>query len=292
MSSSADEPKSLLRRLLRETSEMKAVEGNPPAELPAESEPQTPESSPVTKASRPNTSPIRPAPPEPRPAPLPIAPNMQPDVVEMPTSGTFNVEERLKAELTLEKLRQKTALVAQEFAAGKLNRAQFLAMYQHYNEKRIIIERLLERDPDSQAWESVASAGNTTFLREHFASRVVSFAIFDYDSSDPLVEKGSPTLPKEFCERLLTAIRKLRRSQKPLTVQRKVLDDGHWMAFIPGAWTTAFVMFTLEPSNRQLVRVADLHRDFERANKLLLARGVRNADQLVFPHRALLEESA
>ncbi|GAB4551787.1 MAG: hypothetical protein OHK0023_19100 [Anaerolineae bacterium] len=271
---------------------MKAVEATPPTQLPAESTPEMPKPQPAPAAGRPNTSPIRPTPPEPQPAPLPIAPNMQADAVEMPVSGTFNVEERLKAELTLEKLRQKTALVAQEFAAGKLNRAQFLAMYQHYNEKRIIIERLLERDPDSQAWESVASAGNTTFLREHFASRVVSFAIFDYDSSDPLIERGAPTLPKDFSDRLLSAIRKLRRSQKPLTVQRKVLEDGHWMAFIPGLWTTAFVMFTLEPSNRQLVRVADLHRDFERANKVLLSRGVRNVDQLVFPHRALLEESA
>src|SRR5690606_18563985 len=47
-------------------------------------------------------------------------------------------------------LRQRMKLTADEFAEGKINRAQFHALYARYSEQRSIIERLLERDPETQ----------------------------------------------------------------------------------------------------------------------------------------------
>ncbi|PJF35500.1 MAG: hypothetical protein CUN49_10235 [Candidatus Thermofonsia Clade 1 bacterium] len=279
MSQSAEGPKSLLRRLLRR-----------PDDLPQSSEPAAaPESEPI-KPPAVSASPVRPSPPEENIVPAePILPNVRSTQSAPTTHSVGNLEERLRAELALEKLRQKTARVAAEFASGKINRAQFVALYAHYNEKRIIIERLLERNPDTQAWQSVASDGQTTFLRQHYASRMLSYAIYFHDAMQPLVAQGQPQLPEDMTFKILTAIRLVRRTQRTLSAQRKQVDESHWAVFIPAEFTTAIAMFLLEPSTRQVLLVQDLHRDFEHANHKLLVRNIRAADQYVFPHRALFE---
>ncbi|MCS6872463.1 MAG: hypothetical protein RML95_01525 [Anaerolineae bacterium] len=276
MSQSAEEPKSLLRRLLRR-----------PDDLPQPPEPTAaPASEPAVSAS-----PVRPSPPESGTPPAPILPNVRSTQSAPAAQSAATLQERLRAELALEKLRQKTARVSAEFASGKINRAQFLALYAHYNEKRIIIERLLERNPDTQAWQSVANSGQTSFLRAHFASRVLSYAIYFHDSTQPLIAEGQPFLPEDIAFKILMAIRIVRRTHQTLSAQRKQVDENHWAVFIPAEFTTAIVMFWLEPSTRQIVLVQDLHQDFERANRTLLTRSVRTAEHYVFPHRALFEET-
>lgn len=277
MNQSAEGPKSLLRRLLRRPEE------------PPPSEPTAGAGSEPPSAPPPGTSPVRPKAPEASPPQEPLLPNVRSTQSAPAASSANTLEERLRAELALEKLRQKTARIAAEFASGKINRAQFVAMYAHYNEKRIIIERLLERDPNTLAWQSVASDGQTSFLRTHYASRVLSYAIYFHEVIEPLAVQGEPLLSEEMTFKILTAIRLVRRSQRKLSAQRKQVDDNHWAVFIPAEFTTAIVVFWLEPSGRQVLLVQDLHRDFERANRSLLTRGVRAAEHYVFPHRALFE---
>jgi hypothetical protein len=201
------------------------------------------------------------------------------------------IEDRLEAESALERIRQKTASAAAEFAEGKLNRAQFVALYAHYNERRTIIERLLTRDPGTSAWQSVAQPGHTKFLRSHFEARVLSYAIFDQSRrvGQMVSSMGTPLLPEDFAKKIVTAIAILRRNRSKLNTHRKQVDNGHWAVFVPGAHTAAIIVFSLEPSARQVTLVQDIHRDFERANKSQLERGHYQADQLVFPHRALFE---
>jgi len=280
MSQSAEGPKSLLRRLLRRPDDLTQ---SPESAAAPEPEPK--------KSSSVGTSPVRPLPPDENVQPAePILPNVRSTQPAPAAHNVCNLEERLRAELALEKLRQKTARVAAEFASGKINRAQFIALYAHYNEKRIIIERLLERDPDTQAWQSVARSGQTAFLRQHYASRVLSYAIYFHDSLQPLIVQGQPSLPEDITLKILTAIRLVRRTQRTLSAQRKQIDESHWAVFIPAEFTTAIAMFLLEPSTRQVLLVQDLHHDFERANRTLLLRDVRAAEHYVFPHRALFED--
>ncbi|MCC7208459.1 MAG: hypothetical protein IT323_14215 [Anaerolineae bacterium] len=288
MSTRADDPRLLLRQLLRKAEELGLVDhpdgsGAPPP-TPVEPPRRPPE----------ETSPIRPPAPEvdditEHAAPMP--PLIQPDVVEIPQQ-IVGVEERLQAETALETLRKKTALAAAEFAEGKLNRAQFIALYVHYHEKRQIIERLLERDPDTQAWQSVAESGNTGFLRAHFEARVLSYALYNQDPlhyGEIVSSQGQPLLPEEMVTKIQVAITMVMRNHREPKAQRKSLDDGRCAIFVPGEQTTTIVVFSLEPSARQIAAVQDLHRDFERANRRALQRGIRQPEQLVFPHRALFD---
>jgi hypothetical protein len=291
-----DEPRSLLRRLLKKADEFAGNGSNsvsqPPVAPPVQ--PSPPPAQPP-KRSTSETSPVRPQPPKVEEPPAPLAPTMPQATIEIPKQVT-DVEERLQAEEALENLRQKTAQIANEFADGKINRAQFTAMYAHFNEKRVIIERLLSRDPSTQAWQSVAKGGHTTFLRQHFEARVLAYAIYDQGNVDPeksVATHGTVPIPPDVAKNILTAVNmllKTRSNANTLRALPKQIEGGRWMAIIPGAHTTALAMFSLEPSSEQFTRMQDLHRDFERANRIALERGIRSADQLVFPHRALFDK--
>ncbi len=330
MNNSADEPRSLLRRLLKKADGLEAPSVMPVLDVPLVAPTPEPTSTPVvaaptsTKTPTGPLSPVAPivtpppndaevAPPPPPPKRLgtsPIRPpvpqnslptnDAQPIIPKPRSTQTVDaipqintVEERLQAEAALEKLREKTALVAAEFAEGKLNRAQFVAMYAHYNEKRTIIEKLLARDPGTSAWQSVAKPGHTTFLRAHFEARVLSYAIYEQsrNAGHLITSQGLPLVSEDLSAKIIAAITILKRSHSKLNAQRKEIGDGHWAVFVPGLFTTAIVVFSLEPSSRQSTLIQDLHRDFERANRRTLERNIFEPEQLVFPHRALFEKS-
>jgi hypothetical protein len=197
------------------------------------------------------------------------------------------VEGRLEAETALENIRQKMALAAYEFDKGILNRAQFSALYARYREQREVIERLLARDPGTQAWQQVARAGHTGFLRRQFEARVLYYAI--YSGETPISTQGNILPPEDIVKNMLQALAVLMRTSKTLPKGKKQVEHGRWIVLIPGKYTAALILFSLEPSARQMTMVQDLHRDFERANRVALERGNRTPDQLVFPHRALFE---
>ena len=292
MNNRGDEPRSLLRRLLKKADELASRNSNSHPDIAPKDSPNRTVRNNVKEAS-----PVRPTPPEPAAPPPPIAPQPRAQqAVAAPVAPPPGVEERLQAEEALEVLREKTAHIANEFAEGKLNRAQFTAMYAHFNEKRVIIERLLARNPDTQAWQQVAKGGQTSFLRQHFEARVQAYTIFDNGTTDPQapINAAGPTpLPPELTKQVLTAVAVLLRTRttdKPLRALQKQIDNGRWIAIIPGTYTSAIALFSLEPSAQQFNRVVDMHRDFERANRVALERGTRQPDQLVFPHRALFEK--
>lgn len=283
------EPRSLLRRLLKRADEA----GTAPYKPAPDGDQLRDNAAKPTPTSRGEASPVRPVPPttESESPPPPIAPRPRvTQEVEIPKQ-IGGVEDRLQAEAALEKLRQKTAQVAAEFADGKLNRAQFAAIYARYNELRQIIERMLANNPTTQAWQRVAQPGPTTFLREHFEAQALSYAIYDYASETPISAQGSPPLPDAVTKQVLSALNVITRSKGNPGPLGKQIGHSQWLVIVPGKRTISLVMFSLEPSTHQIRLVQDLHGDFERANHVLLERGIRTPEQLVFPHRALFNRS-
>ncbi len=288
MNKRLDEPRSLLRRLLKQADDPSAsivpiapVESAPlPGLTPREASPIRPVA--------PVTSTLAPAPLTPNVPRATSAPASEPAIPQVLTTP----EQRLQAEVALETLRQKTAQVANEFANGKINRAQFSSMYAYYNEKRVIIEQLLMRDPGTQAWQQVARPGHTTFLRQHFEARVLAFAVYDIGKFEAITAQGIQPLLPSAVQPILTALYIVLRNRKDLNPVSRRVDGGGWLTVVPGAYTTAVASFSLEPAVRQVILVRDLHMDFERANRNVLERGIRRPDQLVFPHRALFEQHA
>ena len=194
-----------------------------------------------------------------------------------------------KAVEALERLRQKMAAVAQEYDDGKINRAQFDAIYQRYQEQRQITERLVERDPETGAWQSVVRPGHTSFLREKYEAKVESYAIYHLKKQEQIVRTGHIQIPDKQVLPIVHRLNSVTRQNAQPRSANRILEDERWVLFIPGKYSLAVVIFSLEPSLAQIEHVQDVQNDFERANNQLLQRIDYDLRQMVFPHRALFE---
>lgn len=284
------QPDSLLRRLLNQDQEPSAPENvDPPVRLnsstpgdkrsPVTGHPAPPaETGPLQAPIRPSTTqdnrPASPPPPPTERRAAPLSPR----------------EQMQRAEEALIQLRQKMAQVAAEFAMGRLNRAQFDAIYGRYSEQRDITERLLSRNPDSHAWESVVQPGHTSFLKQHFEARVLSYAIYDQEQFELVSITGTLQLERSQLEAVLHRLKAIMRERGNPGPAQKKFNDGRCVLFVPGETTVAVAIFSLEPAAVQIQRVRDIHRDFERANQHALLTRDYQSERLVFPHRALFEE--
>lgn len=222
-------------------------------------------------------SPLRPAPPAEPPAAPPAAP--RPAAPAPAPTDPVGV---------LAALLRKMEQVASQYARGAINRAQFNAIYGHYKEQRAVIERLLERDPDGSAWQQAAAAGHTGFLLNHFEARALYYAVYTLIPPRPLMIGGQQAPNFSELEPALSAL--FSAAARPAAgVARKRLGDSRWLVLALGEQAVTLVVFALEPAAAQIMRVRDLHTEFERANQAALARGTRTLERLVFPQRALVE---
>jgi hypothetical protein len=234
---------------------------DPPGSLPDDSEPRVP---------------LRPI----KPATGPLGDETAPDLTSLTGADS-------DPQGALERLRRQLSRVAQEFADGNINRAQFNAIYNRYSEQRRIIEGILSHDPGSQAWQQVARPGHTGFLRQYYEAHLLFYGVYPLGVTDPILDHGTFMEP-EHCLPVLRGLPSLleqRGALKP--ARRKIGEDGHWMVVVPGAFTVSLALFSLEPAERQFEQIADLHYDFERANIHVLTRGDFTPDRLVFPQRGL-----
>ncbi len=244
-----------------------------------------------------NVSPIRPQTPE--PTPVPIRPSVpRPTRPDLPVRPRLTPTEEIdisrspqeQAMSALERLRQKMARVAEEYAQGKLNRAQFHAIYQRYKEQRDITEAMIQRDPKTGAWQNVVQPGLTGFLRRHFESQVISYTIYHIARQQLIVRTGRFQLPENQVLPILGRLQKLIvAAQQPPRLARRKLKDDRFVVLAPGMLTVSIVVFSIEPAVAQLEMIQDVHRDFERANLQLLQQERFNPREMVFPHRALFE---
>lgn len=185
-------------------------------------------------------------------------------------------------------LRKKMEHIASEFADGKINRAQFNAIYRRYDEQRTIIERLTERNPGSDAWKQVARPGHTSFLRTHFEARCIYYLVYHLNMPTPLMMGGEQQPDMAKIEPVLEALYSM-KNRPPTGLARKEIDSSHWLVLAMSQHAFTIAMFNLEPSMTQINRVRDLHNDFERANQSALQRATGKLERMVFPQRALVE---
>lgn len=208
----------------------------------------------------------------------------RPDVLDHPPAV-----ERLgsSADETLEQIRHKMESVAAEFGEGKINRVQFDALYSHYSEQRVIIERLIERNPNTDAWRQVARPGHTEFLRSYFEARAEYYMVFRHRRREPIATGGEQ--PPGTTPAIVRALKDLwnRDSIPDSGLARLEIDETRWLVMANGPLAATIVIFSLQPSQAQTYIVRDLHEDFERANRLSLQRGLP-AQMMVFPQRSLL----
>jgi hypothetical protein len=231
-------------------------------------------------------SPIRPAPPhETVPAPVPVPATA---AVPSPSGPEPAPQDPLHA---LVLLRRKVEALVDEYAQGSINRVQFNALYQRYSDQRAIIEKLMQRNPETDAWRQVVSSrGQTGYLRARLEAQPVCFSVYASGKETPLLMAGDVAAVAAIAaEALLRAVWAMPH-RPTIGLGRKPLAADQWLVMAVGSKAATLVVFSLEPSKTQAQLLRDLHLDFERANQMALDRGWLAAERLVFPQRALFEQ--
>ena len=187
----------------------------------------------------------------------------------------------------LRRIEENMARVTREFADGAINQAQFQAIYTHYAEQKAVLQRMLARAPDSEAWRRAAIEGHTEFLRRQHAAKLVGLAVYDNWTSNLIHSSGAFDVPEEVMKSLLD---NLSREVEPGTRERPQstqIEGGRWLCYVRGIFTTGVSVYTAEPSTVQLIAQGKVHREFERVNRRPLEMGSFEPEYLVYPQDEL-----
>ncbi len=178
-------------------------------------------------------------------------------------------------------LERKLDRLETDFQQGRVNAAQYRAIRRHYLEQRDVATRLREAHPESDRWKVVLEEGKTSFLMQLNEAVCHALALYDMTKRERFFVQG--TMPPS-ADEALALLRTFGPTGSDPTAGRILAtqaEDGSALLLIPGEFTAALVAFSQQPPGWQVRALREVHRNFEAANKVPLARGDRRS--LVFP---------
>lgn len=185
---------------------------------------------------------------------------------------------------SLEHIQRKMESLAADYNAGKLNREQFDSIYQHYSEKKAVLERMIEINPTSDAWKRVAAPGVTGYLQQYHAAQPMLVTTLRLGAKEPVFLHGK--VPADAARDMAPTLAVITQATATEGLIRKHLRGG-WLVAYVGEKAATLVVYSAEPTKDQTERVRDAHRLFERANALALEQEDSPAHRYVFPQRSL-----
>jgi hypothetical protein len=197
-------------------------------------------------------------------------------------------ESRAEAETYLGKVRSKLDRLAEDFNAGTINRAQFQNLYIHYQREIRNIEGMLELAPGSETWKGAVTEGESVIIRQQHLARAEGYTIFENDSGLPVCTLGKFELDPALVVPMLSSYRAATKEIFGAGTRSTEIEDGRWLCFVSGEFTTMLAVFSSEPAGKQLEYLEELHRHFEQANQRHLTNPPFDANTLLFPHEYFL----
>lgn len=183
----------------------------------------------------------------------------------------------------LEKMQHKIRILAERFATGGVNRQQFEELFSYYQNEIQVVEQILVETPETDEWKSAITDGQSMIIRRRTTARMVGFSIYINASGVPIKTCGQftvdPALFVPMLHAFQSATKEIFGAQQRLTQ----IENGKWLGYFPGQITTMLVVFSLEPSQKQIVKLEELQKVFERANHAVLQQMVVDVNGLVCP---------
>lgn len=192
------------------------------------------------------------------------------------------------ADQYLNRLQKKINKLAEEFAAGAINRDQFQQLFDHYQKERKAIVNWKETTAGVGNWKDISSEGKSIVIRSRHSAKVIGYAVYANDSGMPLTTIGEFELDPELAVPMLSSYRAATKEIFGGEISSTEIEGGRWLCFVPGERTTLLALFTTEPANRQMTIIEDLHRLFETANRRHLTASPYDPNALAFPHSSFL----
>jgi hypothetical protein len=182
----------------------------------------------------------------------------------------------------------KLTRITQAFAAGEISRTQFQLLYDRYQRQIMTVaEMIAEADP--AAWrQAVHLDGDDSMeaLKESLSAQVMGFSIFDREHGLPLESNGALGTESDLIVSMLSTYREAVVELFGDTIQSLTLENGHVFHFVSGKYTTLLLLFSLEPSGRQVRELKKIFQEYEKINQVALKRN--DIDLIVTPFSDLL----
>jgi hypothetical protein len=138
----------------------------------------------------------------------------------------------------LSRVQAKITRLAEEFAAGSINRAQFNELFEHYQRERRTIEAWIESSPDRDDWRKASTEGKSVIIRKRYTAGVLGYAIYENDSGMPLNTIGQFEIDPTLAVPMLSSFRSATAEIFGGGMQSTQIEGGRWMCFVPGELTT------------------------------------------------------
>ncbi|MBI3361334.1 MAG: hypothetical protein HY023_09510 [Chloroflexi bacterium] len=191
-----------------------------------------------------------------------------------------------KAKEYLARVQAKIAKLAEDFAAGTINRAQFQELYSHYQREIRTIEQMIEAGQGD--WQSAVTEGQSVMIRKRNLARAEGYAVYENESGMPLATLGSFQIDSALLVPMLSSYRAATAEIFGAGMRSTAIEGGRWLCFVPGQHTTLMALFTVEVAPKQMEALENIHRVFESANRNRLASPPVNPTGLIFPHEYFL----
>lgn len=186
---------------------------------------------------------------------------------------------------------KKMSRIAQEFAAGELNRAQFLRLYDRYQRQILLVAQMIA-ESDPAGWrDAIADGEDTLEIRRRFESMPVGLSVYSNHSGMPIETVGDFVAEAELVTPMLEVYASATAEIFNAAVRSIELDSGAWLCFVRGQHTSLLALFSIEPASFQVGLIERLHADFEVANHKALAEGETDASQLTHSFYSLVEQT-
>lgn len=178
-------------------------------------------------------------------------------------------------------LERKLDRLETDFQQGRVNAAQYRAIRRHYLEQREVATRLREAHPESDRWKVVLEEGKTSFLMQLNEAVCHALALYDMAKRERFFVQGTMPPSADEALALLRTFGPVGSDPSAGRILATQAEDGSALLLIPGEFTAALVAFSQQPPGWQVRALREVHRNFEAANKVPLARGDRRS--LIFP---------
>jgi hypothetical protein len=194
-----------------------------------------------------------------------------------------DLSRELDPELTrmLSVIRQKMAVLEQDFQQGRVNASQYRAIRRHYQEQSEVAQRLRSKYPESDRWRVVLEEGKTAFLMQLNEAACISIGFYGIQDRERIYAQGKMPAAAEDAMGLLGTFGSAESNSLEGRMFATKSDDGTSLLLIPGEYTLCLAVFSQDPPAWQVRALREVHRNFEGANKASFLRGDRGT--LIFP---------
>ncbi len=177
----------------------------------------------------------------------------------------------------------KMSRLVAEFAAGEINRTQFHHVYDRYQRQIMTVAQMIT-ESDPLAWQdAIVESEDTYHIRKRLTAKALGMSVYDNESGMPIETLGEFAVEAALLVPMLSSYRSATAEIFRAGMRSTEMENGQWLCFVPGNYTTLIALFSLEPSENQLTTVERMHKDFELANRTALETRRIDPSQLAYP---------